>query len=221
MCGSTGAWEAFKLSEEAFKGELLPFSVRKATIDFVRELKKNRLKYLVVGALPVQFYGRERFSRDVDFVLFLNKKSANALFGVVKSGRYKVRYPLPHEHKLEKPDDFLGWHLLKLEDMRHKALLDVHLKHENLGLDKKSLDKARTVMLNGEEIVIPSAEDYLMTKFISRRPSSHDFEDIMSTLLGQCDRIDWEYLEEKAGKYKALFLLKYYRDAIEKKKRAG
>jgi hypothetical protein len=198
---------------------LLPFSVRKATVDFVKELKKNRLKYLVLGAVPVQFYGRERFSRDVDIVLFLNEKSADVLFELVKSGRYKVRYPLPHEHKLEKPDDFLDWHLLKLEDLRHKALLDVHLKHGNLGLDKKSLNNAKTVMLNGEEIVIPSAEDYLMTKLISRRPSSHDFEDIMSTLLGQYSKIDWKYLEKKAEKYKVLFLLKYYKDAIEKKMR--
>lgn len=207
------------MSVKAFRGELLPASVRKATVDFVRELKRNKIRYLVAGAVPVQFYGRERFSRDVDVVLFLDEKSASVLFELVKSGHYKVRYPLPHEHRLENPKDFLDWHLLKLEDLRHKVLLDVHLKHGNLGLDNKSLKKAKTAVLNGERIAIPSIEDYLITKLISRRPSSHDFEDIMSTLLRQYDKIDWKYLEEKAELYKVLFLLKYYREAIEKKMR--
>jgi len=63
----------------------LPFSVRKALVNFVRELKRSRLKYLVVGAGPVQFYGRERFSRDVDVVLFLNKKNSNVLLGTQTS----------------------------------------------------------------------------------------------------------------------------------------
>lgn len=92
---------------KAFRGELLPPSVRKATVDFVRKLERHKVKYLVVGAVPVQFYGRERFSRDVDFVVFLNEKNADGLFKLLKTRRYKVRYPLPHEHRLDKPDDFV------------------------------------------------------------------------------------------------------------------
>lgn len=111
----------------------------------------------------------------------------------------------------------LNWHLLRLEDSAHNALLDVHLEPGSLGLDKKSLNKAKIVALNGEKIVIPSIEDYLITKLISRRPSSHDFEDTMSTLIRQYGKINWEYLKNKAEKYNVLFLLKYYREAVENK----
>lgn len=201
----------------AYRGELLPPSVRKAIVDFVRELKRNRLKYLVVGAVPVQFYGRERFSRDVDIVLFPNEKTANILFELLKSKRYKVKYPLPHEHRLEKPDDFLKWHLLRLIDIKYNSLLDVHLKPEKIGLDQNSLIRAKNVTINGSKIVIPSPEDYLITKLISRRPSSHNFEDIMSTLINQYQTINWKYLESKAEDRGVLFLLKFYKEAVEKK----
>jgi hypothetical protein len=202
---------------KAYRGELLPPSVRKATVDFIEMLERRGLKYLVVGAVPVQFYGRERFSRDVDFVVFLNSNNLSKFFNMLTSGRYKIRYPLPHEHRIDKPEDLLSWHLVRLEDLKQASLLDVHLKPKNLGLDEKSLDKSKIVVLEDKKIVLPSVEDYLITKFLSRRPSSHDFEDIMSTLIRQWNKIDWEYLETKAEKHGVLFLLTYYKESIEKK----
>jgi len=203
----------------AYKGELLPPSVRKTTVDFVKELKKHRIAYVVAGAVPVQFYGRERFSRDVDIVLFLNKKGGQGLLKILNSGYYEVKYPLPHERRLEKPEDLLDWHLLRLKDLRYGGLLDVHLKPERLGLDEASYDKVKGVKMNGQKIVIPSVEDYLITKLLSRRPSTHDFEDIMSTLINQYQTIDWEYLEGKAKKLGLSHLLNYYREAVERKAR--
>jgi len=174
---------------KAYRGELLPPSVRKATVDFVRQLKKHKVKY----------------------------RAAKFLLELVKSGRYKVRYPFPHEHRLERPEDLLNWHLLRLVDLEYDSLLDVHLRPGEIGLDDSSLARAKNVTLNGGKVVIPSPEDYLVTKLISRRPGSHDFEDIMSTLISQYRAIDWKYLEAKAEKHGVLFLLKFYKDAIEKK----
>ena len=204
---------------KAYKGELLPPSVRKTTVVFVKELEKHRIAYMVAGAVPVQFYGRERFSRDVDIVLFLNERNSQSLLKILNSGRYEVRYPLPHEHKLEKPGDLLSWHLLRLKDLGTDGLLDIHLKPERLGLDKTSLDRSRVIKLDRAKVIIPSPEDYLITKFVSRRPSSHDFEDIMSTLINQYQTIDWKYLEGKAKKLGVLRLLNYYKEAVERKVR--
>jgi hypothetical protein len=206
---------------KGYQGELLPSSVRKATVDFAKMLEKGRFRYLVVGAVPVQFYGRERFSRDVDFVVFLHNKNVAKFFNLLRDERYEIKYPLPHEHKIEKPEDLLSWHLLKLKDTLHNSLLDVHLKPESLGLDEKSLKKRRIVVLENKRIVLPSVEDYLITKLLSRRPSSHDFEDIMSTLIKQWNKIEWQYLENKAERCDVLFLLKYYKESIEKKIRGN
>ncbi|KPV63677.1 MAG: hypothetical protein AOA65_1228 [Candidatus Bathyarchaeota archaeon BA1] len=206
---------AIRKTPKAYRGELLPPSVRRATVDFVKRLEKHKIRYMVVGAAPVQFYGRERFSRDVDVVLFLDKENASDLLLILK--HFNVKYPLPHEHTLDTPGDLLSWHLLRLEDVKYDALLDAHLKPEKLGLDEDSLARARIVSMNGKNIIIPSPEDYIITKLISRRPSTHDFEDIMSTLINQYNTIDWKYLEDKARKADILFLLKYYKEAIEKK----
>jgi len=205
-----------------YRGELLPPSVRRATVDFVKMLERKGLKYLVVGAVPVQFYGRERFSRDVDFVVFLNSENAAKFLDILKDSHYEIKYPLPHEYKIDKPEDLLGWHLLRLKDTLHDSLLDVHLKPQNLGLDEKSLNNTKIVVLEKRKIVLPSVEDYLITKLLSRRPSTHDFGDIMSILIRQWSKINWEYLENKAEKHDVLFLLKYYKETIEKKmKRRG
>jgi len=202
---------------KSHKGELLPPSIQKTTIDFVKKLEKSGIRYLIVGAVPVQFYGRERFSRDVDIALFLDQTNIKFLFKILKSERYRVLYPLSQEHKIEKPENLLDWHLLKLKDLKYEGTLDIHLKPERLGLDKASLDSSKTVELGRTKIIIPAPEDYLITKLISRRPSTHDFEDIMSTLLNQYQVIDWKYLEDKAKELSILHLLNYYKEAVERK----
>ena len=201
----------------SLKGELLPSSTRYSTISLVKMFKKYKLKYLVIGAIPVQFYGRERFSRDVDIVLFLDEGNVKHLFYILKLKRYQVIYPLKHEHKIEKPQDLLDWHLIKLKDRKTDSLVDIILKPQNVGLSFETLKRARKVTIDKEKIVIASPEDYLITKLKSRRPSTHDYEDIISTLVNQYELLDWNYLERRADNEGVLSLLNYYREGIKKK----
>jgi len=201
----------------SLKGELLPPSTRYSTISLVKMLKKYKLKYIIVGAVPVQFYGRERFSRDVDIVLFLNEENVKHLFHILKLRRYQVIYPLEHEHKIEKPHDLLDWHLIKLKDRKTDSLVDIILKPQTVGLSFETLKRARVVTLDKEKIVIASPEDYLITKLKSRRPSTHDYEDIISTLVNQYELLDWNYLERRADNEGVLSLLNYYKEGIKKK----
>lgn len=212
-----------KMRVRSYKGELLPPSTRKTTIDFVKALQKYGIKYVVVGAVPVQFYGRERFSRDVDFVLDLNSESAQRLFTILKSSRYEIIYPLPHEHEINSPNDLLNWHLVKLKDVKTNSLVDVIVKPENVGIsfDSAVMKRMRKVVLNGTRILIPSPEDYLITKLVSRRPSTYDYADIISTLSHQFNKLDWGYLERRARDTNTLTLLNYYREGVERKRRRG
>jgi len=203
----------------SYKGELIPASTRKTAINLVRELKKRGVKYVLVGAVPVQFYGRERLSRDVDVVVSLDERGAANLFELLKSGRYTVLYPLKHEQEINSPNDLTRLDLLKVRDAETQSLVDVILRPAEVGFKfgGEPEERARTVILDGEQVLIPSPEDYLIMKLKSRRPGTHDFEDIMSTLSTQFSHLDWAYLQRRAEEEKLTSLLNHYKEAVESK----
>ena len=53
-------------------------------------------------------------------------------------------------------------------------------------------------------------------KLKARRPGTHDFEDIVSTLTVQFDSLDWNYLDSRAEEENVKGLLDYYKGAVEK-----
>ena len=65
--------------------------------------------------------------------------------------------------------------------------------------------------------MIPSPEDYIIMKLKVRRPATHDFEDIISTLSAQFHNLDWEYMNKRAEEENLTSLLNYYRDAVKRK----
>ena len=203
----------------SYKGELIPASTRKTAIDLVRELKKRGVKYVLAGALPVQFYGRERLSRDIDIVVSLDERGTENLFELLKSDRYTVLYPLEHEQEINSPSDLMRLGLLKVRDTKTRSLVDIILRSTEVGFkfNGEPEDRRRTVVLNGEQILIPSPEDYLIMKLKSRRPGTHDFEDIISTLSTQFNILDWAYLQRRAEEEKLTSLLNHYKEAVERK----
>jgi len=203
----------------SYEGELIPASTRETAINMVRELKKRGVKYVLAGALPVQFYGRERLSRDIDIIVSLDERGAKNLFELLKSDRYTVLYRLRHEQEINSPSDPMRLDLLKVRDAKTQSLVDVLLRPTEVGFrfgDEPEV-RARTVVLNGEQILIPSPEDYLIMKRKSRRPGTHDFEDIISTLSTQFNVLDWGYLQRRAKEEKLTSLLNHYNEAVEGK----
>lgn len=203
----------------SYRGELIPPSTRKTAVDLVRKFKKYGIKHVLAGAFPVQFYGRERFSRDVDIVMALDERGAENLFELLKSGRYTVLYPLEHEQKITGPKDLLELGLVKVRDTETQSLVDMVLHPGEVGFkfDNESERRIRTVSLNGEQVPIPSPEDYLIMKLKSRRPGTHDFEDIISTLSTQFSVLDWGYLHRRAEEGNLTRLLNHYKEAVERK----
>lgn len=47
----------------------IPEKVKLCLRDLVERLKKYRIRYVIVGAMPVHFYGRPRASADIDMVI--------------------------------------------------------------------------------------------------------------------------------------------------------
>ena len=129
-------------------------------------------------------------------------------------------YLLDYEEKLDSPNSLYKLNLVKMRDTKTESLVDLILNPNEVGFEfnSESERRMRTIDVDGEQAYIPSPEYYLIMKFKSRRPGTHDFEDIMSTLTAQFDKLDWDYLTTRAEKQNLTKLLNHYRSAFEAKK---
>jgi predicted nucleotidyltransferase len=177
----------------------IPEPVKVCLKDLIKKLNEHKIKYVVIGAIPIQFYGRPRTSADVDIVLFshINSERLHAFL----TDRYTPYYE--------------GKTVLKFIDNATGTGVDILLSLRAVGLSQESLKRLRKVKVDDLTITIPCPEDYIITKLKARRPDTFDFSDVMSVLLNMHDKIDWEYLTKRAEEENLLHLIEYYREGLK------
>ena len=177
----------------------IPEQVRLCLKDLVERLGRRRVRYVVIGALPIHFYGRPRTSADIDIVLISHvskEKLQKAL-----ADRYTLYYN--------------GKTVMKFIDSATRTGVDILLSLSIAGLSQESLKKLRKVEVDDVAITIPCPEDYIITKLKARRPDTFDFSDVMSVLLNMREEIDWNYLMKRAEEEGLAHLIKYYKEGLK------
>jgi len=180
----------------------IPPDVKRSLIEVVKKLDNLKVKYLIIGAIPVLYYGRPRLSWDIDIVLATTKDKMLKIF------RPK-RYSLVRGEKM----------VFKFRDLETNSFIDVLLNPSDLGLTPESFERKKEIMVNNTKINIPSPEDYIITKLISRRARTPDYMDTISTMLNMYEELDWLYLERRAKTLRIDSLLKYYKEGVEWRRR--
>ncbi|MEM1564131.1 MAG: nucleotidyltransferase [Candidatus Bathyarchaeia archaeon] len=177
----------------------IPEQVKLCLKDLVERLNRHKIRYVVVGAIPVHFYGRPRTSADIDMVVVscVTKEKLRKILG--------YRYTLYYNGKV----------VLKFIDGVTRTGVDVLLSLNTAGLSKESLKRLKRVEVDGVRITIPCPEDYVITKLKARRPDTFDFSDVMSVLLNMGEKIDWDYLLKRAEEEGLAHLIKYYREGLK------
>lgn len=188
-----------------FSVDFLPPSYAKTSSDLVSLLNKNRIRYMLVGAFPVNVYGRERTTKDVDVVLAIDKFKVAEL---LSEKRYSLIYP----------DDVNSIiNMAKFRDRRTGMIVDVLLNPREFTFTEETFRRARKVKVGSFTGFIPSAEDYIISKLKSARSGSSDFQDVVSVLLKNSDELDWKYLERRAKEENKLYLLSYYKNMVKRR----
>lgn len=177
----------------------IPEQVKLCLKDLVERLNRHRIRYVIVGAIPVHFYGRPRTSADIDIVVAsrVSKEKLQRILG----DRYTLYYN--------------GRAVMKFIDGVTKTGVDVLLSLSTVGLSQESLKRLKRVEVDGVRITIPCPEDYIITKLKARRPDTFDFSDVMSVLLNMREQIDWDYLMKRAEEEGLAHLIKYYREGLK------
>lgn len=175
----------------------IPPNVKNSLIELVKRLDNLKVRYLIIGAIPVQYYGRPRLSWDIDVVLATTK---NKMLKIFCSERYSL---VRGEERV-----------FKFRDLETNSFIDVLLNPSDLGLTMESFKRKKEVLVDDTKVSIPSPEDYIITKLKARRAGTGDYSDIITTMTNLFEKLDWQYLEKRAKALGIYHLLKYYKDGI-------
>ena len=135
-------------------------------------------RHALIGGLAVQFWGRPRFTRDVDMTVLVEpgqeRKLAEALLK-----HFDPRFP--------DAVDFALAHRVLL--LRSQDSCDLDISFGLPGYESQVMDRAVPLELGeGRCLPVISAEDLLIHKFLAARP--RDLEDARAVLLRQRSRLD-------------------------------
>lgn len=208
--------------------EIIPIPTRTTLRSLRNELTNN---FMIVGGIATVFYGTPRFTRDLDLAVEVETENMKTnLLNIIKySDRYSLIYP-DHSANRDEPElitteDLEKVNIVRLRDKQTGILIDFLLIGRTpspFGLELASFKRAKRVKIDESDATyaLPSAEDFILMKLVSRRASTGDFQDMFTALLNSYDSLDWSYLFERAQKLKVDGLLKSYRErAAERMKK--
>jgi len=171
-----------------------------AVVAVVEALDAVGAEYMVVGSLSSNFYGVPRATDDADIVVELGTASLGDVvrrlgpeFRIEAQASFET-ITMTTRHILRVPSTGFTVELFLLSDNEH---------------DRERFSRRRQVRLHGRTVVMPSAEDVIVTKlywaFMRKHPK--DREDVRDVITVQGDRLDWEYIHSWADRHGTRALL--------------
>ena len=172
-------------------------------IDVVNKLNNVKIDYMLTGSLAMNYYAEPRMTRDLDFIIEINKKNINKFMNSFKEDYYILKdaitealhynssFNIIHSQAVIKVD-FL---ILKKEEYR-----------------KIEFDRKQTIRILDNEINIVSKEDLVISKLYWAKDSRSEQQknDIINLLNAGYDK---EYLLKWLGKLDLIAFFKEFIDA--------
>lgn len=151
-------------------------------------LNREKIDYVMVGGLVVNFYGVPRTTMDIDMILrieedeipklvdFLNRNDFFASVGDVKEA-LKERSHCTAQDK--------------------KSMIRLDLKGIYTEMDERTLKRRGVFKYKGTKLYIASPEDIIANKLVFG--SEQDLKDAEGILIRQLGKLDMRYLEKICG----------------------
>ena len=171
-----------------------------------KTLAGHAIPYMITGSLAVVFYGRPRYTHDLDIVLAVSRASIERLRGALKALS-------KHFHlfvDLSSLDTVLAsQQMISLLDHTSGMKVDLWI----LGQDpfaKEVFGRRLTKQVLKASIHFISPEDLILTKLVwsKQSESSRHLEDIYTVYEGQKGKLDEQYITKWAKKLSVESLLR-------------
>ncbi|RMH34850.1 MAG: hypothetical protein D6690_09835 [Nitrospirae bacterium] len=151
----------------------------------------------MIGALAVGAWGQPRATYDLDFMVLLEGTHRLSLISALSDLGFVIDM-----HWAENNPIIRDWHL---RFRKGRLPLDVLLPRD--AHDESVIARRRKRKLGNRWIWIMSPEDVILHKLKVGRP--RDFEDALSVMVRQGQRLDWSYLDLWAGRLGIMEELSY------------
>lgn len=177
--------------------------VLRVVIEF---LNKNKIPYMVVGAVSIAIYGQPRTSEDIDLLIKL-EGSIKKFVGFLKKNDFSVS-AADIKKALNEKSHFTVFDRLSVYRLDVKGIYTQ--------FDRESFARRRKNLIHGMELWVNSPEDAILSKLSFG--SEQDLMDARSIFLLQ-KKLDMRYLAQSATRMGVYDKLKNLLKEIEKRKK--
>ncbi len=164
---------------------------------FLKVLSGLSIDYVMIGGIPVGFYGEPRFTQDLDFAadprLFAGRFTE--FLREIERRDILLSSSRPTAEELKSITSLRFIHL------RNRTIIDLVLQPKGFNWDPDILKRRR------EEKLLPgrgkmwcvSLEDLIVMKIANGEPQ--DYKDLERIISRRFKEIDWSYLRKRARKF--------------------
>jgi len=155
------------------------------------------IDYVMIGGIPVGFYGEPRFTQDLDFAvdprLFAGRFAE--FLQEIERENFMLSSSRPTAEELKSTTS------LRFIDLRNKTIIDLVLHSKGFNWDHDILNRRREEkLLPGRgKIWCVSLEDLIVMKIANGEPQ--DYKDLEGIISRRFKKIDWSYLRKRAKKF--------------------
>jgi len=164
---------------------------------FLKTLNGLGIDYVMIGGIPVGFYGEPRFTQDLDFAVdprvFADRFAE--FLQEIERGHFLLSSTRPTVEELKSIPS------LRFIDLRNRTIIDLVLHPKGFNWDTDTLNRRREEkLLPGKgKIWCVSLEDLIVMKVANGEPQ--DYKDLERVISRRFKEIDWSYLRKRAKKF--------------------
>ncbi|MEW6592623.1 MAG: DUF6036 family nucleotidyltransferase [Candidatus Hadarchaeota archaeon] len=147
-------------------------------------LDKEKIDYVMVGGMVVNFHGLPRTTMDVDLILQIEEKNILKLVEFLKRNDFFASTGDLNAALREKSH-------CTVQDKKSMFRLDIKGVYNEM--DKRTFKNRKSFRYKGTKIYIASAEDTIANKLVFG--SEQDLKDAEGIFIRQLGKLDMKYLE--------------------------
>jgi len=164
---------------------------------FLKILSELGIDYVMIGGIPIGFYGEPRFTQDLDFAV--DPKALVIRFTEFLQEIERENFLLSSSRPTM--EELKSIASLRFIDLRNRTIIDLVLHPKGFNWDPDVLNRRREQkLLPGRgKIWCVSLEDLIVMKIASGEPQ--DYKDLERMISRRFKEIDWSYLRKRAKKF--------------------
>ena len=153
--------------------------------DFIKAFNESDIKYVLIGGIAVNYYGRPRSTLDVDIIIEKDENKIKILEQKLRSNNFLVSDNEIIDAVNEATHCSIFWD--------KDILLRLDIKIPTRLLEEEALLNRKKITVFDKEVFIQIPEEIIIAKLIYA--SDQDYDDAYSMILRLKDQLNYELLD--------------------------